>query len=392
VAELERPEVRYRPGCPDCGERRIRLPEPLPAVGDDFDWRARDYDGFQRAMLGELAARSPERARWTPADIEVVLVEALAAVLDQLSDTLDRVTAEAYLETARRPESVRRLLELVGHDAVRAAGAAGLINERGTGDEQRRRAVEELEGLWLRRPDLMEQARAAGPRAIRTQRRMVTVADHATRCEEHPLVHRATAWQEWSGSWTTVKVAVIPHGGRTLDGPGDYEQLETPLRRFHDERGVPLPALSGRPSFREVLTPYIEAYRMVGQEVLLLEATRVPVTFSLSLRVGATYFRGEIRAAIGQALGTEPGGFFAPGRLRFGEDLWASDLIEAVMAVDGVESACLNRFKRLGAQYPDASEVGVIPLDSLDIAVCDNDAARPQAGYWRLTLHGGVAG
>ena len=91
-------------------------------LGDDFDWLVRDYDSFRRFMLEELAARFPERTRWTPADMEVVLVEVLAAVLDQLSDMLDRVATESYLETARRPETVRRLLALIGFDAATAAG------------------------------------------------------------------------------------------------------------------------------------------------------------------------------------------------------------------------------------------------------------------------------
>lgn len=392
MAELQPPVVRYRPGCPDCGERRVRLPAPLPAVGDDFDWTTRDYDGFRLAMLEELAARSPERTRWAPADLEVVLVEALAAVLDQLSDMLDRVSAEAYLESARRPESVRRLLALVGYDAVAAATAEGLVAERGAEVEDRRRARDQLDRLWLRRPDLMDAAKAAGPRAVRTQRRMVTVGDHADRCEEHPLVLRASAWEEWSGSWTTIRVAVVPYDGHRLDERIDYRQVATAVRRFHLERRVPLPALSGRPSLRQVLMSYVDAYRMVGQEVLLLEAVRVPITMSLSVRLAQAYFRSEVRTAIEQVLGTGPTGFFAPGRLRFGEDVWASDVVQAVMTVEGVESVCLNRFKRLGAQYEDRSEAGNIPLDDLDIAVCDNDPAHPERGYWRLTLHGGLRG
>ena len=85
----------------------------------------RDYDGFRLFMLEELAARFPERTRWTPADMEVVLVEQLAALLDQLSDMLDRIAGEGYLETARRPDSVRRLLGLIGYDAVKMAQAHG---------------------------------------------------------------------------------------------------------------------------------------------------------------------------------------------------------------------------------------------------------------------------
>ena len=57
-------------------------------------------------LLEELAARFPERPNWAPADMEVVLVEALAVVLDQLADMQDRVQAEAFLETAHHNASV----------------------------------------------------------------------------------------------------------------------------------------------------------------------------------------------------------------------------------------------------------------------------------------------
>jgi len=109
MAESPKSELVFEGRCPDCAERRVELPAPLPETGDDFAWLVRDYDSFRRFMLEELAGRFPERTRWTAGDLEVVLVEALAAVLDQLSDMTDRVAAEASLETARRPESVRRL-------------------------------------------------------------------------------------------------------------------------------------------------------------------------------------------------------------------------------------------------------------------------------------------
>ena len=64
----------------------------------------------------------------------------------------------------------------------------------------------------------------------------------------------------------------------------------------------------------------------------------------------------------------------------------------AIMALDGVENVCLNRFKRLGSQYADQSTTGVIPFEGLEIAVCDNDPRRPDRGYYRLDLHGGRLG
>jgi hypothetical protein len=392
--------------CPDCGERRAILPPPLPAPGDDVDWRVRDYDSIRRFMLEELLARFPERERWTNGDLEVVIIEALAAVLDQLSDMSDRVATEAYLETARRPESVRRLLKLIGYDALKLARdqemgpftAAPVAGDLRT-DEQR------FDQWWLDNPTIMDVARHAGPRAIHRQRRMVSAEDYAVRLEEHPLVLRAHSWSEWNGSWTAVRVAIIGWAGRDLDASGSDGSVPYPpdvqadVRRFHRERGVawPPPAdevvfWASNPSIRTIARMYLDAYRMAGQEVQLEDAIPAPVTLSLSILVDDRHFRTEVRRAVEQALSTRPGGFFEPGRLRFGEDLYAADIFQAVMNVDGVANVCLNRFKRLGDQYGDQADNGVIVLDGLEIAVCANDARRPELGYTRLELHGGRLG
>ena len=93
MAQSPAVELHFRGTCPDCGVREVKLPAPLADVGDDFDWLVRDYDGFRMFMLEELAARFPERKRWTPADLEVVLIEVMATILDHLSDMADRVAA-----------------------------------------------------------------------------------------------------------------------------------------------------------------------------------------------------------------------------------------------------------------------------------------------------------
>lgn len=391
MAETPVPELKFAGVCPDCGGREVALPPPLPKVGDDFDWAVRDYDGFRLFMLEELAARFPERTRWTPADMEVVLVEQLAALLDQLSDMQDRVANEAYLDTARRPESVRRLLSLIGYDAIRRAQAHGEIDPSEI-DPVKQRAL--LESYWFKNPAAMEWARRAGPREIFTQRRMVTLEDYANRLEDHPLVLRAAAWQQWCGSWFTVRVALINWKNTALDAtpPPLLAELKQSVETFHAERGLCVPDWAANPSFRSILRPYLDAYRMVGQEVLLQDADLVGITLSLSVRIKPEYFQSEVRESIREALGQGPGGFFEPGRLRFGEDLYGSDIVQALMALDGVTHVCLNRFKRIGSQFPDQSESGRIELKGLEVAVCDNDPAHPELGYYRLVLHGGRFG
>ncbi|GAB4191961.1 MAG: hypothetical protein Tsb002_21270 [Wenzhouxiangellaceae bacterium] len=396
MADTPVPELIYSPGCGDCGQRRVTLPEPLPPVGDDFDWMVRDYDGFRLFMLEELAARFGERRRWTAADLEVVLVEALAVVLDQLSDQLDRTQAEAFLESARQPASVRRLLAMIGYDAVQLAGYPNLDDPL-----QRLAATADLERRWSLQPRLMEAARQAGPRAIRTQRRMVTPGDYASRLDEHPLVLRAHAASEWTGSWLSLLVAVVAVGNLRLDDSlnaaavGGLEALQALHERidaFHAERGLTPPDWAVNPPLRAILRPYLDNYRMAAQEVWLTDAEFVGIQISLSVRVAGDYFQSEIRQAVLNALGTGVDGFFAPGRLYFGEDLHASDVIEAVMALDGVAAVCLNRFKRVGKQWPEQSGAGRIELRGLQIAVCDNDPARPERGYLRLVIHGGRRG
>lgn len=394
MADTPVQDLEFQGQCPDCGSRRVELPRALPPVGDDFDWRVRDYDGFRVFLLEELAARFPERSRWTPADVEVTLIEALAAVLDQLSDTLDRVSSEAYLETARRPESVRRLLQMIGFDPVDSpfdTPTAGTPLKDSRAERLRREKALEL--YWMSHPEVMEGARRAGPLSIRGQRRMVTTDDYANRLADHPLVLRAHSWTDWSGTWTTVHVAVVAWEEHRLDDAPELPQdLIDEVDEFHRAHRLPVPLWSGKPTLRQVLNLYLGAYRMAGQEVLLEDAVPVGVVLVMTIAVDERFFRSEVRRAVEQALGRGPGGFFEPGRLRFGEDLHASDLFEALMGVEGVVDITLDRFKRVGAAHPDRSAEGFIPLRGLEIAVCDNDPARPGRGYFRLDLCGGRRG
>jgi hypothetical protein len=380
--------------CPDCGQRTAELPRVLPVVGDDFDWQLRDYDSFRLFMLQELAARFPERKRWTPADVEVALVEVLAAVLDQLSDMLDRTASEGYLETARRPESVRRLLKLIGYDALSLAQDLGEAPfDKAQHPSDVRTPVERFDQYWQDNPQKLKAAKVAGPRSIHTQKRIVTVDDYVTRLEEHPLVLRAHAWETWGGSWSLIQVAIIPWQRLGLDEPSDYDdEVWIATEKFHLERELFLPDKSAQQSVRSLLRPYLDAYRMAGQEVLLREAEEVGIQIFLSIKVNTDYFQSEVRRTVERTLGTGPDGFFEPGRLRFGEDLWASDLFQWLMALDGVENICLNRFKRIGDNFPDMADTGQIRLDGLEVAVCDNDPAKPERGYIRLTLNGGRKG
>lgn len=381
MAEQPTPTIVWSGSCPDCARRGVEPPDALPVVGDDFDWQVRDFDGFRAFMLQELMAHYPQRTRWTSADLEVVIVEALAAVLDQLSDMLDRATGEAYLETARRPESVRRLLSFIGYDAV---AAAALDNP----DDPSPGAT--LEQAWRTDPTQMEIARRAGPQQVQQPNRMVTAQDYGAQLATHPVVDGATAWVQWTGSWATVRIAVICRDELMLDAPGLSGDLTLPaaLHSFNRAHNLPDVALTPDSTPRGILAPYLDTYRMAGQEVVLQDAGVIPITMSISVQVNPNYFQSEVRSAIVDGLDQ----FFAPGQRQFGQSLHESDIIKLLTALPGVDDACLNRLKRLGSQFPDDTASGVITIGPTEIVACDNDPARPERGYYQLILHGGLSG
>jgi hypothetical protein len=409
MARLPEPEIRFdQGGCPDCGAREVSLPLSLPDIEDDFDWRTRDYDSFRLFLMKELAHRQPERRRWTPADMEVVLVEVLAAALDRASHALDAVQAERFLETARRPDSVRRLLSLIGYEAHEHTGPAVL--EDGSpylaGLDPGATVAERVEWYWRSNPAAMERARADGPRLIAEQRRMVTLEDHAIALRDHPLVADARARTVSMNGWATLMVSVIPGegvetqlgldeelrvgetGGNAID-----EESYLSLADFHKRRGLPpVAAPTDLPTLRDLLRILIESWRMVGTEVLVEPAESAPVTFALSVRAKRGYFRSELRQALTRAFSSEPGGFFEIGRRGFGEDLFASDLIEWAVAVEGVEVACLNRFKRVGQGYRDRTVAGFIEIGPHEYAECRSDRAQPERGRFSLQVNGGERG
>jgi hypothetical protein len=283
---------------------------------------------------------------------------------------------------------VRRLLSLIGFDA---ATEAGLTDDPSGGPSKE----EKLEQLWRSNASLMTAAKREGPLAIHTRRRMVTVADYASRLIDHPLVLRAFAWEEWSGAWNRLWVAVVLWKDHSLDIGGlDFTlEIKDEVERMHQKNHLPAPLWEPEtPTIRTLLRPYLETFRMVGQEVVLQNAEAVGIKMFLSIRVRDNFFQSEIRHAVVQALGTGPGGFFEPGRLDFGENVYASDIFQTLMALDGVDNVCLNRFKRFGHQYPDQANTGVIALEGLEIAVCDNDLSHPERGFFNVKLSGGRRG
>ncbi len=97
----------------DCKDTK---PCPVPFREEpDISYLARDYASFRQLILDRLALLVPDwRERHIP-DVGVALAEVLAYAGDHLSYYQDAVATEAYLDTARERESVRRHALLVNY-------------------------------------------------------------------------------------------------------------------------------------------------------------------------------------------------------------------------------------------------------------------------------------
>jgi hypothetical protein len=116
-------------------------------------------------------------------------------------------------------------------------------------------------------------------------------------------------------------------------------------------------------------------------------ADAVPLRLELDLCIQANHLRAHVLAAVRAALGNRalPGGqrgFFHPDNLTFGEAVYVSRIVAAVMAVEGVADVKVVRLERLGRRKhrnPDLPK-GLLKLRPNEVARLDNDPAVPENG------------
>jgi hypothetical protein len=314
----------------------------------------------------------------------------------------DRIHAESYLETARRPDTVRRLLEMIGYDPIVNTDKKLLerVSRLTDGDNDR------LERLWRYYPHLMEEAKKAGPLSILQQHRIVTLADYRNQLLAHPMVLEVDAYSKWTGSWHTHVVVVrlienllldeeltmgniVPHAP---DIHGAFERFSEQMASYYQSQQIrDIPDVQGKTA-RSLLRDVIERQRMIGQEVMLVDAVLAGIVLKLLIRIQGDFYRSEISDMIREILIDPVDGYFAPGHLGFGEDVVASNIIERLMGQEGIESVCINRMKRMGAIYGDQSGSGRIILAGHEMAVLEDNARTPERGLLTIILHGGKPG
>ena len=212
-------------------------------------------------------------------------------------------------------------------------------------------------------PIALAVARRDAPEAFAADLdRAVVAADYAEVAAASPPVARASATRTWSGSWPLISAVV------DLDAR---------------------PAAARLAALGE-LSSTLDGARMVGTEAAAIEGT--PVGFFLSLAVcAAPGARAEaVRAAALQALrpgSEEHPGLFHPSRLDLGAAVYVSGAIAAVAAIPGVDAVDLREARRRGD--PPGTVREVITVGAGEVAVLDDDPARPERGRLDIVVRGG---
>ncbi len=118
-----------RPSGTDCAAATPGGPgHPVPS-GEQvpIDYLAKDFASFRQALSEFSVQRYPAWVERSEADLGVMLMEALAAMADELSYYQDRVLAESTLATATQRLSVVRHARLVDYEPAPATVATAVL-------------------------------------------------------------------------------------------------------------------------------------------------------------------------------------------------------------------------------------------------------------------------
>jgi hypothetical protein len=412
MAERPTPTLEFvADGCPDCGRRVVSLPKDPVPIPDDFDWTVRDFEGFRRVMLEDLAAADPERQRWTEADLEVALVEVLAAGLDRASHALDTVFAERFVASARMPRSLVLLLKMVDGigPAFAAVGAELTEPERESyGFDGSTDRIAALLAALTARPGLLDVAGAAGLSDLGRILSFITCDDLAHFLETCPLIAQVLVrWRREGGAGVYEVVTLLSATETRLRDrvdalPAGVRQafidwvLAATGRAIPPDQVHPLmlltPAALAAFSIRTAIERIVAPLLPIGTSLRMIDGIRVGVFIRLCVHVASGFYRSEVEQAVRQVLSTDPAQLFDPRSFGFGDPLYLSDLHEALMAVAGVEGVLVNRLQIAGRPESDATVSGILRPGPQEALTLDPVNPSSRTGYVILELRGGQVG
>lgn len=128
----------FNANCPsdlDCKPPEHECP-PEELIDFPIDYLARDFWSYRTALLDFASLRYPDWADRLEADAGVMMAELMSALGDEMAYYQDRVSREAYLETATQRRSIRRHARLVDYHMHDGLGATGWLDFTIDGSKQ----------------------------------------------------------------------------------------------------------------------------------------------------------------------------------------------------------------------------------------------------------------
>ncbi|RTL84364.1 MAG: putative baseplate assembly protein [Hyphomicrobiales bacterium] len=253
----------------------------------------------------------------------------------------------------------------VGADTIALMALRGVIRLDGLSIELRN----PLPARGGADPEPVEEVRRRAPHGYgRTLERAVTAADYAEIAGRDPRIQGTNGEFSWTGVCYEAEVALDPFAAHAEDA----DLASDALRR-------------------------IEAARRIGHDVALARVRRAPLRIGAHVCVDPAYRQDEVARAVRALMsaGSLPDGapaLFHPDRLLFGQDVFASRIVAAIQALDGVLHVELTHFSRLDDVKPGATrrlDSGVIPIAADEIAQCDSDPDYPERGRFSMRIVGG---
>lgn len=214
-------------------------------------------------------------------------------------------------------------------------------------------------------PETLASVRANAPFALRTPLRAVTADDYGRMATALPGVQSAAATLRWTGSWHTVFVSAEKLGGAELTAAD-----------------------------RSTIAGALESVRMAGLDLEVEAPTAVPLDIEMIVTAQADHFRADVALAVARVFSARvlPDGrlgLFHPDNFVIGQDVYASPLYAAAMAIPGVASVQLVRFQRRDGPDPASLATGVLPIGRIELARLDNDPDFPERGVFTFSVEGG---
>jgi len=212
----------------------------------------------------------------------------------------------------------------------------------------------------------LEQVRQFAPQAFRVQERAVTAADWAEVAERQTGIQKAAASLRWTGSWYTAFVTFDRRGGMPVDA-----------------------------TFKTDMQKALEQYRLAGYDLEFNGPVYVPLEIALMVCVKRGYFRSNVQQSLLKAfssfdLPNGQRGFFHPDNFTFGQPFYLAQIYKAAMAIDGVASVKILKFKRWGKADAGEKSAGELMPGPFEVLRLDNDPNFPENGKIEFNMQAGL--